>query len=149
MPQKTGCCNLHMKTRTVVGCDFSEACVHHRVTFQVQRVRQLLWGIPVPPLPVCLQESCIFGLNLLLCESVLQLFCSLLLSRPQLCSPPLFFQLIPQGSGVLRAFMSKSVEQLLLVSLRIYHLKDVQCATHFPCNTEQIWEAGGRQAAVL
>lgn len=68
-------------------------------------------------------------------------------------SHPFFFssvaELIPQGSGVLRAFISKSVEQLLLVSLHIYHLKDAQSATHSTCNTEQIWEAGGRQAAVL
>lgn len=100
-------------------------------------------GAPFTCMPLRVMH---FWLNLLLCERALQLFCSLLLSRPQLC-PPLFFssvaEPIPRGSGVLRAFISKSVEQLLLVSLHIYHLKDARSATHFSCNTEQTWEAGG------
>lgn len=84
-------------------------------------------------------------------ESVAIVLLSLALQAPVMLFP-LFSsiaELIPQGSGVLRAFISKSVEQLLLVILQIYHLKDAQSVTHFTCNTEQIWEAGGRQAAVL
>lgn len=83
-------------------------------------------GAPIACMPLRVMHCWLKSTAVWECVAIV-LF-SLALQAPVIPPSPLFFfsvaELIPQGSGVLRAFISKSVKQLLLVSLHIYHLKD-------------------------